>query len=430
VSDEIPPPGELPGRSSPGMRSTPSGSHGAGPGPYSAPHNPPPYPRAVPPQAFYGPPPWPPYSGAPSPWSQPPDRTSPVLLACIIAGVLGLLAGALGSYFVNVAQSDDTAATPVRPVISSSGPVAGGRGASPVVGVANKVLPSVGSIYVKGDAGTVSGSGFVYDEHGRIVTNNHVVEPAVGGGEIRVSLPDGRVIDAEIVGRSPSYDLAVLSLKSSPGLVPATLGHSENVAVGQSVVAIGSPLGLDATVTAGIISATHRPVTAGGKGETSYINALQTDAAINPGNSGGPLVDLDGFVIGVNSAIATLGTSLGVQAGSIGVGFAIPIDQVGRTVDQIIETGHAEYPVIGARVSVATGFSGAKIETVTDASPAARAGLEAGDIINAVEGEPVGDGTELIVAIRSFEPGDTVTFTVVHDGTTRRISIVLGREVG
>jgi putative serine protease PepD len=386
-------------------------------------------PPAGPPPGWYGPPAWPPYGLPQRPFAPEPNRASPLVLASIIAGVLGLVAGALGAYFVEVTRSDDATDLPARPVITSSGPVAGGRGASPVVGVADKVLPSVVSIYVKGAEGEVSGSGFVYDDDGRIVTNNHVIEPAVDGGEIQVILPDGRLRTADIVGRSPSYDLAVIELKNSPGLVPATLGRSEPVAVGQSVVAIGSPLGLNATVTAGIISATHRPVTAGGQGETSYINALQTDAAINPGNSGGPLVDLDGFVIGVNSAIATVGTTAG-QAGNIGVGFAIPIDQVGRTVEEIIETGHAEYPVIGAKVTIAGGLSGAKIEAVTAASPAERAGLEAGDVISAIEGQPVADGTELIVAIRSFEPGDTVTLTVVHDGKTRQISLVLGGEVG
>jgi putative serine protease PepD len=276
----------------------------------------------------------------------------------------------------------------------------------------------------------VTGSGFVYDEDGRVVTNNHVIEPAVSGGDIKVFLPDGSSRAATIVGRSPSYDLAVLSLADAGGLVPATIGTSERVKVGQSVVAIGSPLGLSSTVTAGIISATHRPVTAGGEGETSYINALQTDAAINPGNSGGPLADLDGFVIGVNSAIATLGRSAGQQGGNIGVGFAIPIDQVAHTVDEIIATGHAEYPVIGARVTIANGFGGAKIESVTSASPAEQAGLEKGDLIRAINGEPVDDGVELIVTIRSFEPGDTITLTVQRDGDAEQVDITLGKKVG
>lgn len=353
----------------------------------------------------------------------------PVVLIAVVAGVLGLIGGVAGAVVIE-SGSDDTVAAPPMPAITSSGPIAGGRGASPVVGVAAKVLPSVVSIDVKGANSEVTGSGFVYDGKGRIITNNHVIEPAAEDGQITVILRDGSTRNAEIVGRSPSYDLAVIQVDDAEGLVPARLGQSEAVKVGQSVVAFGSPLGLNETVTAGIISATHRPVTAGGQGETSYINALQTDAAINPGNSGGPLVDLDGFVIGVNSAIATVGQSSGGQAGNIGVGFAIPIDQVAHTVRQIVATGEAEYPVIGAKVAIAAGTDGAKIESVTDASPAADAGLRAGDVIRAVDGQPVSDGVELIVEIRSHEPGDTITLTVARGGDTRDVDIVLGREVG
>jgi putative serine protease PepD len=182
-------------------------------------------------------------------------------------------------------------------------------------------------------------------------------------------------------------------------------------------------------VTSGIISATHRPVTAGGEGETSYINALQTDAAINPGNSGGPLVDLDGFVIGVNSAIATLGGST-QQSGSIGVGFSIPIDQVSRTVHQIISTGHAEYPVIGAKVSLDTSFGGAKVTEVEPNSPARAAGIEKGDLIKKIDDTPVQSGVELIVGIRTYRPGDVVTLTVLRAGTLRRVRVRLGHQVG
>jgi putative serine protease PepD len=171
-------------------------------------------------------------------------------------------------------------------------------------------------------------------------------------------------------------------------------------------------------------------VTAGGRGETSYLNALQTDAAINPGNSGGPLVDLDGFVIGVNSAIATVGSSGTSQSGSIGVGFSIPIDQVRYTVEQIIATGHAEYPIIGAGVEPSEGLGGAKIEQVTAGGPAADAGLEAGDLVKEIDGIEVRDGSELIVGIRSYQPGDSVTLTVLHDGRLMRLEVVLGKEIG
>ncbi len=356
-----------------------------------------------------------------------------LLPIALLALLLGITGGVAGSYFFNDSLDyDPVQATPAQPQVTASGVRAGGADASPVIDVANKVLPSVVSIDVRGEATEVSGSGFVYDGEGHIVTNSHVIGPAAESetGEIRVSLPDGTRRSASIVGHSPSYDLAVIQVEDSAGLVPATLGESSSVQIGQSVVAIGSPLGLDATVTSGIISATRRPVTAGGQGETSYISALQTDAAINPGNSGGPLVDLDGFVIGVNSAIATVGGSREQQAGNIGVGFSIPIDQVNRTVEEIIETGEAAYPVIGAQVSVVNGFGGAKVQEVTADSPAEEAGIEPGDLIKEVEGEAVDDGVSLIVSIRSFEPGQTITLTVQRGDTTERIDVVLGKEVG
>jgi putative serine protease PepD len=347
-----------------------------------------------------------------------------------VSVLLGLAGGALGGSLANNSRGPADAAPPVRPVITSSGPVAGGRGASPVVGVAAKVLPSVVSIDVQGTSAEVTGSGFVYDGKGDIVTNNHVVEGAGNGPEIRVLLPDGSKQSARIVGRSPSYDIAVIHVDDTSNLVPATLGSSERVQVGQSVVAIGSPMGLTSKVTSGIISATHRPVTAGGSGETSFLNALQTDAAINPGNSGGPLVDLDGFVIGVNSAIATLGGLANQPSGSIGVGFSIPIDQVSRTVRQILASGHAEYPVIGAQVDLEPGFGGAKITRVESNSPAESAGIRTCDLVKKIDETAVQNGVELIVSIRSYRPGDTVTLTVLHDGGLKRVRVVLGHKVG
>ncbi len=433
----------------------------AGQGPYPAPYGPP---RAGSPPAGVPPPSGPPFAGQPSgpyqpgqapmqsfhgPTGYPPAQWPPVtrpspmpvdnratgrsilVPVAVVSLLLGIGGGAIGASLVDGGNGHPgRGGPPVQPVITSNGPVAGGSGQSPVIGVAHKVLPSVVSIDVRGATTEVTGSGFVYDGDGHIVTNNHVIEPAGSGGVIRVSLPDGSQQAATIVGRSPSYDLAVIQVQHTARLVPATRGSSEKVQVGQSVVAIGSPLGLNATVTSGIISATHRPVTAGGEGETSYINALQTDAAINPGNSGGPLVDLDGFVIGVNSAIATLGGSSAQQSGSIGVGFSIPIDQVSHTVEEIIATGHAEYPVIGAQVSVAAGVGGAKVTSVSSDSPAAKAGINEGDLIRRIDGVQVHDGVELIVSIRSYEPGDTVTLTVLQSGHLERLKVVLDKEVG
>ncbi|MGH3503428.1 MAG: S1C family serine protease [Nocardioidaceae bacterium] len=349
-----------------------------------------------------------------------------------MALVLGLCGGAGGALLVDQAQRDaaESPDSQVHAPVIEPGPVshAGGT-SSPVEAVADAVLPSVVSIEVHGLKLGVTGSGFMYDEDGHVVTNNHVIEPAVGGGEIRVSLPDGATTSATIVGRSPSYDIAVIQLDDSGHTVPATLGSSADVQVGQRVVAFGSPLGLNATVTSGIISATHRPVTAGGHGETSYINALQTDAAINPGNSGGPLVDLSARVVGVNSAIATV-TPNASESGNIGVGFSIPIDQVVRTVKQIVTTGHAVYPVIGAEVSVRHGIGGAELRDVTDGSPADQAGLRPGDLVEKIDGEAVDDGIELIVQIRAHRPGETVTLEYQRGGDESTVDVALGKKVG
>ncbi len=369
-------------------------------------------------------------TGWPPATAREPRSRVPFVPVALLSLLLGLGGGAAGAWLVEQGRDTSPAGSLGDGQVISRGPSAGGSDANPVVGVADRVLPSVVSIDVQGSSSEVTGSGFVYDDQRHVVTNNHVIEPAANGGDITVSLSNGQSVSASIVGRSPSYDLAVIKLDDGPELSPATIGTSRNVAVGQVVVAIGSPLGLNATVTSGIISATHRPVTAGGQGETSYINALQTDAAINPGNSGGPLVDLDAAVIGVNSAIATLGTSTGGQAGNIGVGFSIPIDQVVTTVEQIIKTGQAEYPVIGARVDVAVSSEGATVDEVDAGSPAAQAGLQNGDVVKEINGEPVKDGVELIVKIRSFEPGQTVTLLVDRGGSTQRIRVTLGKKVG
>jgi putative serine protease PepD len=242
--------------------------------------------------------------------------------------------GALGTTTVNQA--------PIKP------------GDASVVSVASALLPSTVQIQAEydGKENGATGSGFVLDTHGHIVTNNHVVAAAAkDDGPIWVVDTDGHRSKATVVGRSPVYDLAVISAPDAKGLEPASLGAAKALRVGEQVVAIGSPLGLSSTVTAGIVSAIDRPVTTGDSADdTSYINAVQTDAAINPGNSGGPLVNLLGQVVGVNSAIATTG---GVQdeAGSIGVGFAIPIEQVRTTAAQILATGQARYPIIGAKVA-------------------------------------------------------------------------------
>ena len=252
---------------------------------------------------------------------------------------------------------------------------------------------------------------------------------AQSGGRIQVKLNDGRIFSAEVIGRDASYDLAVLRV-SNRTLPALQFGDSEKVAVGDAVLAIGSPLGLQGTVTLGIISAKDRAVTAGeSAAQNSFINALQTDAAINPGNSGGPLVDSTGAVIGVNSAIATLGTSFGGQTGSIGLGFAIPINQARKTAEQLIKNGKATYPVIGVSVDMSATGKGALIADKSTAimagGPAAKAGLKPGDLITDFDGRVITSPEELIVAVRSRDIGDSVVVKYIRDGKSYQATLIL-----
>jgi putative serine protease PepD len=358
---------------------------------------------------------------------------------CGLALALGLFGGAVGSLLVQRLFDDtpglvsgglegvDTVSTPPLPAENGS-----------VTAVAQQLLPSTVQISAEfeGEAGGATGSGFVLDRQGHVITNNHVVESAAeGDGPIEIVDQNGNRYNAEVVGRSPVYDLAVLFAEKANKLRPASLGASRVLRVGDGVVAIGSPLGLNSTVTAGIVSALDRPVTTGDSAnDSSYINAVQTDAAINPGNSGGPLVDLKGQVVGVNSAIATTGGGFGGESGNIGVGFAIPIEQVRITADQILKSGEARYPVIGAQVQTGgdegSEGDGARIDKVMPDTPAQEAGLRKDDVITAVDGERVTDGIALIVAIRTHQPGDTIEFTVVRGGDERNVQITLGAEVG
>ena len=256
-----------------------------------------------------------------------------------------------------------------------------------------------------------------------------IAEAVTGNGVISVTLNSGQEYTAKVIGRDSSYDLAVLKIAAT-GLQALQFGDSDKVAVGDSVIAIGSPLGLSGTVTLGIISAKNRAVTAGETGsDNSFINALQTDAAINPGNSGGPLVDSTGSVIGVNSAIATLGTSFGGQTGSIGLGFAIPINQARKTADQLIKNGKATYPVLGVSIDMKFEGEGALItkndKAILPGGPAAKAGLKAGDVITKFDGRTITTAEELIVAIRAKSVGDKVELTYTRNGVSATATIVL-----
>jgi putative serine protease PepD len=289
------------------------------------------------------------------------------------------------------------------------------------------VTPSVVSISVKTATGGGTGSGSIYKSNSTIsyiITNNHVVEAAATSGTIKVEFADGSEIAATIVGRDRMYDIAVLQVKK--GNLPAiALGDSSKISVGEEVLAIGSPLGLANTVTQGIISALNRPVTAGTTDSTSYVNAIQTDAAINPGNSGGALVDAQGRIIGVNSAIATL-TSGGVS-GSIGLGFSIPINEAKRVIDEIIATGKSTRPVMGVVFDDVTADTQAKILQLTPGEGAEKAGVVVGSIIKSIDGVKIANRDAAIVKIRSYAPGAVITVVMtLPDGSSKTYKVTLG----
>jgi putative serine protease PepD len=351
-----------------------------------------------------------------------------VVVAALLTGVVG---GATAAALVlwQDARSDEIpgVSLPFVPADSSMEPVPGS-----VTSVADAVLPTVVSLSVRGTDRASSGSGVVVRPDGYILTNNHVVSDALEGGSITVTFSDGARVPARIVGRSPTYDLAVVRVDRRD-LPTAVLGDSDGLQVGDPVVAVGSPLGLTGTVTTGIVSALDRPVTTSDAGEASYISAIQTDAAINPGNSGGPLVDGQGRVVGITSAIATLG---GGRSGSIGLGFAIPISQARTIAEQLIDDGQAVYPVVGVVLDLTYRGQGARIQSggarapVTPGGPADLAGIEPGDVVVAVDGRPVDSFEEFVVLIRSRTPGDQVELSVEREDADLTVTVTLGATVG
>ncbi|MGW1953508.1 trypsin-like peptidase domain-containing protein [Streptomyces sp. NPDC001920] len=359
-----------------------------------------------------------------------------VLIAALVAGGLG---GGLG---YTLAKNDDSTSSTTVSASDSGGSVK--RDPGTVAGVAAKALPSTVTIQAEsssGEGGT--GTGFVFDTEGHIVTNNHVVADAVDGGKLTATFPSGKKYDAEVVGHAQGYDVAVIKLKSAPSdLKPLTLGDSDKVAVGDSTIAIGAPFGLSDTVTTGIISAKNRPVASsdGTGSNASYMSALQTDASINPGNSGGPLLDAQGNVIGINSAIQSAANGLGgtSQSGSIGLGFAIPINQAKYVAQELIKTGKPVYAKIGASVSLEDSSDGAKIteqgaggsDAVEAGGPADKAGLKPGDVITQLDDRVIDSGPTLIGEIWTHKPGDKVTLTYERDGKSRTIELTLGARTG
>ncbi|MFF3419625.1 S1C family serine protease [Streptomyces sp. NPDC002698] len=362
-----------------------------------------------------------------------------VLVAALVAGGVG---GGIG-YSLAKNDDDSTDSTTVS-APSSSGEVK--RASGTVANVAAGALPSTVTIEAQstnGEGGT--GTGFVFDKQGHILTNNHVVADAVDGGKLTATFPSGKKYDAEVVGHAQGYDVAVIKLKNAPSdLKPLALGDSDKVAVGDSTIAIGAPFGLSNTVTTGIISAKNRPVASSdgsASSKSSYMSALQTDASINPGNSGGPLLDASGAVIGINSAIQSSssgGLGGSGQSGSIGLGFAIPVNQAKYVAQQLIQSGKPVYAKIGASVSLEEGTGGAKIteqgasgaSAVESGGPAAKAGLKPGDVITKLDGMVVDSGPTLIGAIWTHKPGDTVKLTYTRDGKTHTVDVTLGSREG
>jgi putative serine protease PepD len=349
---------------------------------------------------------------------------SPAVKKAIIAGVIsGLLAGMVG--FMGASMIGNTPAPSIS-LPASSGDTSP-RADDSIAGIAQAVLPVVVSIDVSSSQGSGTGSGFIIRSTANesfVLTNNHVVDGAGGSQDITVTFQDQTQETATIVGTDASYDLAVLRIDRG-NLPVAALGDSDDVVVGDATIAIGSPLGLTGTVTSGIVSALNRPVTAGDATDVSFISAIQTDAAINPGNSGGPLVNSRGEVIGINSAIATTGSSVSGQSGSIGLGFAIPINQARRVATELIETGSSSYPVIGVQLDMSYEGQGALVQSVVEGGPASETELAAGDVITAIDGVKVSDGTELVVRIRAKNPGDVVELTL-EDGSV--IEVTLGSD--
>ncbi|MFK4098708.1 trypsin-like peptidase domain-containing protein [Streptomyces sp. NPDC019531] len=358
--------------------------------------------------------------------------------AAVLALVAGGVGGVVGAYLERNGVGGDVVELPQAEEES------GGRAPDSVAGIAARALPSVVTLHVSGTAESGTGTGFVLDDRGHILTNNHVVEPAGADGEISVTFQSGDTAKATVVGRDSGYDLAVVKVSGVRGLRPMTLGNSDNVQVGDPVVAIGAPFDLEGTVTSGIISAKERPITAGDGADgtdVSYVDALQTDAPINPGNSGGPLLDSRARVIGINSAIRSADEGSGSesgQAGSIGLGFAIPVNQAKRVAEELINTGKATHPVIGVTLDMDYTGDGARVGTkggdggpaVTEGGPGDEAGLEAGDVITEVDGRRIHSGDELIIKTRAHRPGDRLRLTLERDGNETTVSLTLGSSDG
>ena len=389
-------------------------------------------------------PPTPPPAGpAPVGSSAPPSPSRRGRRAVAVLAAAGLLAGsAAGGALLALNLDDNDSGTPTTSL--SAAPASGSQDNAPdepLSQAAAAVLPSVVSITFESNLGAGQGSGVIISSDGQILTNNHVVAQAADGGQLSVTFSDGSKADARILGRDPATDLAVIKAQDVSGLTAAKLGSSADLHVGDTVLAIGSPLGLEGSVSAGIVSALDRSITLSNQSESPFgngggqqstpsavIDAIQTDAAINPGNSGGALINTDGEVVGINTAIASLagGGGVGSQSGNIGVGFAIPIDSARSIATQLVDKGEATHAFLGVRIADAQNGSGAVVGQVEDGQPAADAGLQQGDVITKVDDTKITGGSDLTSAIRSHQPGDKVTITYTRDGDEKTAEVTLG----
>ncbi|MEV0002611.1 trypsin-like peptidase domain-containing protein [Micromonospora sp. NPDC050980] len=364
-------------------------------------------------------------SGEPEPVTDPDLPTRPGLRQVVLISLItALLAGSLGSALTYaVLRGGDV---PTLGAQAGQAPALAQRKPESLAGVAERVLPSVVTIRVASLGGTSEGSGFVVSAEGHIVTNDHVV--ADGTGRATVLFNDGSTAAGTVVGQDPESDIAVIKVTRS-GLTPVQFGDSDALAVGDPVLAMGSPLSLANTVTAGIVSALDRTMQAGEPGgPTRYYAAIQTDAAVNHGNSGGPLVDGGGRVVGVNSTIKSL-VADGQEAGNIGLAFAIPINQAKRVTEEIIGTGRARRTVIGASVggTGATG-GGVRLNAVEPAGPAAAAGMRTGDVVLRLNGHPMTDPTDLVALVRKYAPGSVVTVEYRRGSARQNASVTLAAD--
>ena len=383
------------------------------------------------------------------PGSRPASGARKWLVGAAAALVLVLAGGAVGGVTVHALDGGTVVNSPVAASDASAK-----KGS--LAAMVQSVMPSVVSIKVTTSQQEDEGSGVIIRSDGMILTNNHVVEAAASGnGSIEVDFSDGSTASAKIIGRDPTGDLAVIQASGRSGLKPATLGDSSALRVGDSVVAIGSPLGLEGSVTQGIVSALNRSYSVQddqqqqqGQGQQPFgnnqqqqsgttitiPNAIQTDAAINPGNSGGPLLNLSGQVIGINSAIRGADSSGSGQSGNIGIGFAIPINTAHQAADQLIKSGKVQHAYLGVQITDATGDTqsnsgtaqGALVSAVTSGGPAAKAGLAKGDVITKVDGTTIPDSDSLVAAIQKHKPGDRITVTYTRNGQTKTASVTLG----